>query len=468
MLDDLRVPTLIADFLSRGAATVAGLILFVVTTISLMRTIIVPRSLRSVIADGVTKAVTSLGWGLARLRRQYVKRDAIMAWAGPSVILLQLITWLLLYIASYGLILYGIGGQDMGDSFRQAGSSLLTLGFADVNTGDQTVIDFIAAATGPIVIALMIGFLPTIYGSYLNRETAVTDLSVATGAPAWGPEMVSRHALAGDIDGLGTSFRTWADLAARMRMSHAMYPVLIWVRSSRPFLHYLVSLLAILDAAALHVSLTKTLDRRAAFQLLMQGGQTFEVLYAVAAHRRSLRSRLPFIGRFQPTPDEQQQVERRLPGWNRKIIAVELASDQDVLHGLGADAVEALSLRERGGISLPRKDFDEAVELLRASGFPIERDLDEAWDQFTAARSRYEYAAYALCELVDATPAPWSGPRRVPTATVWPTRALDKLPAALTVLDQDTDGHDTPADASGNTSNSAAPTEQEPEAKDTP
>lgn len=432
-----RVSTLMADILSRGAASIVGLVLFAITTISLMRTIIVPRALRSVVADGVAKAVTLTGWGIARLRREYVKRDAVMAWAGPSILLLQLITWLLLYLFSYGLLLYGIGGQDLGDSLRQAGSSLFTLGFADVNTGDQTIIDFVAAATGPIVIALMIGFLPTIYGSYLNRETAVTDISVSTGEPAWGPEMLSRHSLAGNIEGIGTDFRTWADLAARMRMSHTMYPVLIWVRSSRPFRHYLVSLLAVLDAAALHVSLTKTLDRRPAFQLLIQGGQTFEVLYAVAAHRRSLRSRLPFIGKDLPSVDAEKKVESRLPGWNRRIIAVEMASDQDALHGLGADAVAALSLRERDGITLPREEFDKAVDLLRRSGFPIERDVDEAWNQFTAARSRYEYAAYALCELLDATPAPWSGPRRVPTPTVWPNRALDTIPAALEILDED-------------------------------
>ncbi len=438
MWEHRRVPTLIADILSRGTATIAGLILFAITTVSLMRTIIVPRALRSVVADAVSKAVTLTGWGIARLRREYVKRDAVMAWAGPSILLLQLITWLLLYLLSYGLLLYGISGQSLGDSLRQAGSSLFTLGFADTNTGEQTIIDFIAAATGPIVIALMIGFLPTIYGSYLNRETAVTDISVSTGEPAWGPEMLSRHALSGNIEGIGPDFRTWADLSARMRMSHTMYPVLIWVRSSRAFRHYLVSLLAMLDAAALLVSLTQTLDRRPAFGLLIQGGQTFEVLYAVAAHRRSWRSRLPFIGKNLPSPEAEQKVESRLPGWNRKIIAVEMASDQDALNGLGADAVAALSLRERDGITLPREEFDKAVDLLRKSGFPIERDLDEAWNQFTAARSRYEYAAYALCELLDATPAPWSGPRRVPTPTVWPNRALDTIPAALEILNEDT------------------------------
>jgi len=43
------------------------------------------------------------------------------------------------------------------DSFRQSGSSLFTLGFADTNQVGPTILAFMAAATGPIVIALLIG-----------------------------------------------------------------------------------------------------------------------------------------------------------------------------------------------------------------------------------------------------------------------------------------------------------------------
>ena len=83
---------------------------------------------------------------------------------------------------------------------RQAGSSLFTLGFASVNTEDQTIIDFMAAATGPIVIAMLIGFLPTIYSAYLEREVDVTMLSAMGGEPAWGPEFLSRMAMGDTLD----------------------------------------------------------------------------------------------------------------------------------------------------------------------------------------------------------------------------------------------------------------------------
>jgi hypothetical protein len=68
------------------------------------------------------------------------------------------------------------------------------------------------------------------------------------------------------------------------------------------------------------------------------------------------------------------------------------------------------------------------VDVLQRSGFPIDRDLDAAWEQFNVVRSRYEFAAYEICRRLDVTPAPWSGSRRIPTPTMWPTLAVDVLP----------------------------------------
>lgn len=427
MWEHRRVSTLIAELASRSAATLAGLILFVLTTVSLVSTVIVPRSLRSIISDSVARAVTGTAFGLARLRRDYVKRDAILSWAGPMIIVFQLITWLLLYLLSYGLLLYGVGGSDLGDSLRQAGSSLFTLGFADVNTADATVIDFLAAATGPIVIALLIGFLPTIYSSYIEREAAVASLGVAAGEPAWGPEFLSRFALSGHLDAAAKEFEEWAAGAARIRLSHSTYPVLMWVRSPRAYRHYLVSLLAVLDAAALWTSLTKRKEPPPAFHLLIQGGQTMEVLNVGLMQHLSLRRRIPFVGRFRPRDDQGAYVFAQLALRDQNILAIERAADEDALHGLGKDAVEAMKVREQQGTELPRAEFDKAVDMLRRSGFPIERDDDEAWQIFSVIRSRYEGAAYSMFRILDAAPAPWTGDRRIPTPTVWPSSALAML-----------------------------------------
>lgn len=419
---------LVTDLLSRGAATLAGLLLVVATTVSLMRTVVVPRSLRSAISDAVSRTVVAICIGLARLRRSYSSRDGVLAWAGPSIIILQLLTWLVLYLFAYGLLIYGVSGQGFGNALRQAGSSLFTLGFAAVDTEAQTVVDFVAAATGPVVIAMLIGFLPTIYSAYLDREIDVTQLSSAAGDPTWGPELLARASLAETIDGLPEVFAGWSRWATGLRMTHVTYPVLVWVRSARANQHYIVALLAVMDAAALKLALTTKLPRTEAFTLLLEGGQALEVMFTLLFERRPWRHRIPFTGSFDGASPEIRREARRLPAWNRHMMAIQVASDMDALRGLSRDSVRALARGENHSPLITRADFDEGVELLRRADFPIDRDLDEAWEEFRVARSRYEFAAYEICRKLYAVPAPWSGDRSPATPTLWPTLAVDIVP----------------------------------------
>lgn len=424
MCDHLRVSQLVADLLSRGGATILGLFLVVSATISLLRTVVIPRALRSFIADTVARAVTGTFLVISRLRRDYPKRDSILAWAGPTTILAQLITWLALYLIGYGLLIFGVGGLDVGSSVRQAGSSLFTLGFAAVDTESQTAIDFIAAATGPIVIALMIGFLPTIYSSYLDREVEVTMLGVNGGEPAWGVELLCRESVAGSLHELDTLFDRWSRWAATLRMSHVTYPVLIWVRSSRYPRHYVTALLAMLDGAALRIALTRSGQHRA-YALLLQGSQAMQVLYIHLFGRRPWRPALPFIGRFSGGPE---QVAESVGRKERHAIATEIAASQDAAQGQDRTAMAALSRGAQQPSTVSRKEFDDAVDLLRRAGFPIEVEPDLAWTAFRAIRCRYEFAALAIAERLDAPPSPWSGSRRVPTPVTYPTLVVDVLP----------------------------------------
>ena len=98
---------------------------------------------------------------------------------------------------------------------REAGSSLFTLGFASAARGQLTAHRLRAPAlTGPLVIALQIAYLPTLYGAYNRRETEVTLLQSRAGEPAWGPELLARQALVGTLDEMGTLYMNWERLAA--------------------------------------------------------------------------------------------------------------------------------------------------------------------------------------------------------------------------------------------------------------
>ena len=415
------------EFASRTLCFILGAMLFVAMIVSLMRTIVVPRALRSFFTTMITLSVVNIAWGLARLKRSYRGRDSVMAWAGPLIIIVTLLAWLIGFLVAYGLMIYGVGGGTLGMALAQSGSSLFTLGFDAGITQDQTILDFMAAATGPIVIALMIGFLPTIYGIYTNREVAVTQVSTEAGEPAWGPEFLVRAHLTNRLEANDDLFTSWAEWATTLRLTHLTYPALVHVRSARAQRHYATSLLAMMDAAALSVSLNHERAHHRAYALLAQGVQTMDTLYVSNVAPRRFISRLPILGHLvKPTLDIDTgmiAMPSREPGRS----AAQMAASIDAVRGMAQEAIGLLESGEQMPLTLTRAEFDEAYAMLEEVDFPIEYNADDAWEFFSSLRQRYEYPAYQICARLDAPPAPWSGPRRIPTDTIWPAKAVDHI-----------------------------------------
>ena len=423
-LDITVSPTELA---SRSFCFALGVMVLIAMIVSLLRTIVVPRALRSFFSGMIMGAVVNTAWGLARLRRTYKGRDSVMARGGPLIIIVTLLAWLLGFLLAYGLMIYGVSGASFGDALAQAGSSLFTLGFDAGRSQDQTILDFMAAATGPIVIALMIGFLPTIYGIYTNREVAVTQVSTEAGEPAWGPEFLVRAHLTDRLEANDDLFTSWAEWATTLRLTHLTYPALVHVRSARAQRHYATSLLAMMDAAALSVSLNHERQHHRAYALLAQGVQTMDTLYVTGIAPRKFISRLPLLGRLVRSSFEVDSGMIAMPSREPGRSAAQMAASVDAVRGMSHEAIGLLDTGEEMPLTLTRAEFDEAYQMLADAEFPIEYSADAAWEFFSSLRQRYEYPSYAICRKLDAPPAPWSGPRRVPTETIWPAKAMDHL-----------------------------------------
>ena len=56
-------------------------------------------------------------------------------------------------------------------------------------------------------------------------------------------------------DALGSFYRDWEGWAAEVAESHTTHPVLVLFRSPEPGFSWVLSLLAVLDAAAMHLSI---------------------------------------------------------------------------------------------------------------------------------------------------------------------------------------------------------------------
>lgn len=346
-----------------------GLFIVLLTALDVVRTLIMTRGARSIIRTCVSGPIGYVINLVARQSKDYLRRDAIQSWIAPMMIVGSLSAWLVLYLIGYMLMLKGMVGLDISVAFREAGSSLFTLGFASGNRAQLSVIDFIAAATGPITIGLMISYLPSLYGSYNRREVDVAILKARAGEPNWGPEILARHtALKSDRVHLDEMWHDWERWAADVSESHTSYPPLIYTRSARPRRNWVVALLSVMDAAALSLVL-RPHDRQVSARILLRQG-------------------------------------------------IECLRDLAVIEKIDFDQ----NPRPGGSIELSKQEFMDAVEMLKSVGYDPQRSAEDAWPLFSDWRMMYESIAYELAYKIDAVPALWSGPRRPHTDPMAPQR----------------------------------------------
>jgi hypothetical protein len=357
---------------------VAGLAIVLAVGSSILRTLVVPRGVRSKLSAGVLTATLAAYRTVARRTSTYHARDAVLAYAAPVSLIVTLLTWLFLLFVGFALLLFSFSPLDIAASFREAGSSLFTLGFASTDRAQLTLVDFLAAVTGPIVVGLMVGYLPSLYASYNRREVEVALLHSRSGEPNWGPEILLRHAIVNSSDELVTLWRDWEHWAADVAESHVNYPVLIHVRSAQPLRNWLIALLSVMDAAALQLALNPQVAQGPARVALRQG-----------------------------------------------FVAV-----RDIARAEGIDVEEDPD--PDTGISLSFEDFRAAYAQLEGSGYAMARTAEEAWPHFRGWRVNYERAAYALAERIDAVPALWSGSRRPELAVIAPERPTNRMPGGRT------------------------------------
>jgi hypothetical protein len=358
----------------RAPYVVAGLVVVLGTWSSVIRTLVVPRGLTSKVNAFVNKLVRATFHLVAHRFDRYETRDRILVAQGPTILLSQLVVWVVLFLVGFWLLFAGTDSHSMAEAFRESGSALFTLGYAPVGGAAPTIVTFAAAATGLVVVALQIGYLPTLYGAFNRRETLVTTLSSRAGSPAWGPELLARHQIVATLDSLPSFYAEWERWAADLAESHSNYPVLVTFRSPNPYRSWIVGLIAVMDSAAMRLALNPS-------------ARTSEARLCLRMGFVSLRDVCAAIGvPFDPDP------------------------------------------RPDDPIRLTYDDFLVGVARLQTVGYEIERTPEEAWPHFRGWRVNYEAQAYALASKLDAVPAIWSGPRHHAPEALLPVRPPNRTP----------------------------------------
>ncbi|MBW4030622.1 MAG: hypothetical protein HIU57_08135 [Acidobacteria bacterium] len=357
---------------------VLGLVIVVITITGILFVLVLPRQPFGIerLTLIVNRAVRLIFIGLSRLATTYERKDAILAPTAPVALLGQILIWAASLILGFGIMLVPTT-HSWWLGIEQSTTALFTVGAIHEGGAANIGIDIWAGATWVIVVALQIAYLPTLYGAFSRRESLVAMLESRAGAPAWGPELLTRHQLVGITDTLPDLYKDWEMWAADVAESHSTYPILLLFRSPEPWLSWLLGLLAVLDAAALQLAVAPSTAPSQARLCLRMG---FTLTNRIA-------TTLGWVVNFDPRPDEP--------------------------------------------IQLSYAEFAQAVAMLERSGFPVERSAEEAWPDFHGWRVNYEESMYHLTDRLIAPPAKWSGGRRhLREAAVEPHRPPHRHPGS--------------------------------------
>jgi hypothetical protein len=364
---------------------VLGLALLWLVLWDVFETIVVPRPTPGWFRIG--RYVIRFGWRVLRTAADWRGGEARDRWLGlfaPAATILLLFTWLLGLVVAFGLILYALRGDlsppppDLATALYFAASSVLTLGYGDIvaNEGFARIVVVASAAVGLGVVALVVTFLFSLFGSYQRREASVVLLQAKAGSPPSAVVVLENLARMDLADHLPEFLGGWERWEVEVLDSHVAYPLLGYFRSSHDNLSWISALGAVLDTATL-VS-TTILD--------VPRGQA-ELVIALGNHLVEDISNLGF---------------------------------------------------HRGAASrIAREDFDSVHARLEAAGYHLV-PADEAWPAFAAVRAGYETRLELMANYWAVTNVSWLGsedPLRSP-AHVAPRTSSEQPSAAAGAVSQ--------------------------------
>jgi hypothetical protein len=343
---------------------VGGLWIVLFTLSSAVRAFVLPRNDNVWLTRTVARLIRWLFQLRIRLQNAvtYEQKDRIMAMFAPVVLLSLPVVWLVLVMVGYTLMYYASSTMSLYESWRLSGSSMLTLGFFVSDTFQSLILEFSEAMIGMVLTALLIGYLPTMYSAFSQREVLVGKLVVRAGSPPSAVEMLTRIHRQRGLDKLPELLEEWENWFVSLEETHTSLSSLVFFRSPKPDQSWVTAAGVVLDASALYLA------------AVQHTGNTVQVALTIRAGFMALRHIATFFRiplRPDPKPDDP--------------------------------------------ISISRFEFDEACNQLAAQGVPLKPDRDQAWRDYAGWRVNYDVPLLALAAMTMAPYAPWVSDRSLPT-----------------------------------------------------
>lgn len=339
----------------------AGLSLWTVS--SALRSFVLPRADRSRLTRLTFNSIYKLMSKSFRPSTSFARRDAVLSMLSPIGLFLLPLVWLALIIIGYTGMYWALDpGLTLREALILSGSSLMTLGFAYQDTLPIVLLAFSQAALSMMLIALLIGYLPTMYGSFTERETMVTKMEAYAGSPPSATEMIRRlhfTQMLDDVSLMRQFWIEWVDWFVRLDEIHTTLAPMNFFRSPVPDRHWVTTAGVLLDAAAIIAS-SVNVERALLSGAVLRPGYL------------SLRSIADYF---------------------------ELPYNSEPTH--------------EDPISITREEFEAALDELEGYGVPLREDRDYCWSHYAGWRVNYDEVLLGLAYITAAPYAPWSSDRAV-------------------------------------------------------
>jgi hypothetical protein len=246
----------------RLAEVIAGFVLLFIVLLDAFEAIVLPRRVtRRFRLTRLFYRTTWIPWRAVGTRFKSTKiREAFFSFYGPLSLLLLLVVWAIGLIAGFALLILAAGPPDhpyahdftWATTIYISGTNFFTLGLDEVapRTTLARILTVFEAGMGFGFLAIVIGYLPTIFTGFSKREVSVVLLDAHAGSPPTAAELLRRHAHPGGLESLHTILLEWERWSAELLESHLSYPVLCYFRSQHDNESWLSALTAICDACA--------------------------------------------------------------------------------------------------------------------------------------------------------------------------------------------------------------------------
>jgi hypothetical protein len=244
-------------------AFAAGVALFLIVIWDAFESIILPRRVtRRFRLARLFYRNTWRSWKFAvRFVPSKKSRETLLSFYGPISLLFLIAVWAVGLVLGFGLMQYGAGSAlnltgaqpRFTTDLYFSGTTFFTLGLGDIvpRSGFARVLVVAEAGFGFGFLAVIIGYLPFIYGSFSKREVNISLLDSRAGTPPTAGELLRRHSYPHGQEALRELLKDWELWSAELMESHLSYPVLAYFRSQHDNQSWVASLTSILDTCAI-------------------------------------------------------------------------------------------------------------------------------------------------------------------------------------------------------------------------